>query len=235
MLAIPHLSQVSSMAEIDSKEAQKKSKAGICFRITSHNKHTLYKVIIRVNDESGSACFLLYEDMIMKFIDVLFYKMIQKYKDTTDGSFPDELKVVVGKTMLFRILYSEWNIKHNNHVYQVKMLTEDPGMIETFKKDFYVEENESNFQTPVTNDGSNSKLCYTDVIPFNIEETPESDKAMLSADGDSSIRDKSDGSLGSNGKKKREVIDLDSYHEDESASKKGKNAMVEVKIEKEDA
>ncbi|GKA78924.1 hypothetical protein Tco_0785461 [Tanacetum coccineum] len=43
MLAIPHLSQVSSMAEIDSKEAQKKSKAGICFRITSHNKHTFIK------------------------------------------------------------------------------------------------------------------------------------------------------------------------------------------------
>ncbi|GKC68750.1 hypothetical protein Tco_1101348 [Tanacetum coccineum] len=32
MLAIPHLSQVPSMAEIVSKEAQKKSKAGICFR-----------------------------------------------------------------------------------------------------------------------------------------------------------------------------------------------------------
>ncbi|GJU70331.1 reverse transcriptase domain-containing protein [Tanacetum coccineum] len=32
MLAIPHLSQVSSMAEIDSKEAQMKLKAGICFR-----------------------------------------------------------------------------------------------------------------------------------------------------------------------------------------------------------
>ncbi|GJX39128.1 hypothetical protein Tco_0252431 [Tanacetum coccineum] len=32
MLAIPHLSQVSSMAEIVSKEAQKKSKAGICFK-----------------------------------------------------------------------------------------------------------------------------------------------------------------------------------------------------------
>ncbi|GJT03806.1 retrovirus-related pol polyprotein from transposon TNT 1-94 [Tanacetum coccineum] len=29
-----------SMAVIDSKEAQKKLKAGICFRITSHNKHT---------------------------------------------------------------------------------------------------------------------------------------------------------------------------------------------------
>ncbi|GJV27884.1 hypothetical protein Tco_1384332 [Tanacetum coccineum] len=46
MLAIPHHSQVFSMAMIDSKEAQKKLKAGICFRISSHNKHTwfyLYK------------------------------------------------------------------------------------------------------------------------------------------------------------------------------------------------
>ncbi|GJV13567.1 gag protein [Tanacetum coccineum] len=42
MLAIPHHSQVLSMAEIDSKEAQKKLKAGICFRITSHNKHTWF-------------------------------------------------------------------------------------------------------------------------------------------------------------------------------------------------
>ncbi|GJR11847.1 reverse transcriptase domain-containing protein [Tanacetum coccineum] len=42
MLAIPHLSQVSSMAKIDSKEAQMKSKAGICFGLTSHNKHTSF-------------------------------------------------------------------------------------------------------------------------------------------------------------------------------------------------
>ncbi|GJW48295.1 hypothetical protein Tco_0079941 [Tanacetum coccineum] len=44
MLAIPHHSQVLSMAEIDSKEAQKKLKAGICFRMTSHNKHTWFKL-----------------------------------------------------------------------------------------------------------------------------------------------------------------------------------------------
>ncbi|GJX04587.1 hypothetical protein Tco_0190503 [Tanacetum coccineum] len=42
MLAIPHLSQVSSMAKIDSKEAQMKSKAGICFGLSSHNKHTSF-------------------------------------------------------------------------------------------------------------------------------------------------------------------------------------------------
>ncbi|GKD67526.1 hypothetical protein Tco_1321616 [Tanacetum coccineum] len=191
-----------------------------------------YKVIVRVTNESGSACLLMYEDMIMKFIDVPCYNMIEKYKDCTNGSFPDELKVVVEKTMLFQIDYSDWNIKHNNHV---KMMTEDPAMIETLKKDFYVEVNNVEFQTPVTNGGSNSKLCYADVIPFNIEQTPESDKAMQSADGGSSSKDKSDGESGSNGKQKREVIDLDNYVEDESAAKKGKNAIVEVKVEKPDA
>ncbi|GJT98986.1 hypothetical protein Tco_1094504 [Tanacetum coccineum] len=42
MLAIPLHSQSISMAEIVSKEAQKKSKAGNCFRSPSHNKHTLF-------------------------------------------------------------------------------------------------------------------------------------------------------------------------------------------------
>ncbi|GJV83545.1 hypothetical protein Tco_1523443 [Tanacetum coccineum] len=40
MLAIPNHSQVLSMAMIDSKEAQQKLKAGICFRIASHKKVT---------------------------------------------------------------------------------------------------------------------------------------------------------------------------------------------------
>ncbi|GJU26713.1 retrotransposon protein, putative, ty1-copia subclass [Tanacetum coccineum] len=58
MLAIPHLSQVSSMAKIDSKEAQMKSKAGICFEFSSHNKHTcfyLYKEAQAASSSINSA------------------------------------------------------------------------------------------------------------------------------------------------------------------------------------
>ncbi|GKB34181.1 hypothetical protein Tco_0879123 [Tanacetum coccineum] len=43
MLAIPHLSQVSSMAEIALQRSTNEFEgweAGICLRITSHNKHT---------------------------------------------------------------------------------------------------------------------------------------------------------------------------------------------------
>ncbi|GJZ17346.1 retrovirus-related pol polyprotein from transposon TNT 1-94 [Tanacetum coccineum] len=60
MLAIPHHSQVLSMAEIDSKEAQKKLKAGICFRIASHDKHTWFllsqkKHKLQVQEKKTSA------------------------------------------------------------------------------------------------------------------------------------------------------------------------------------
>ncbi|GJT30865.1 hypothetical protein Tco_0911140 [Tanacetum coccineum] len=60
MLVIPHHFQVISMAVIDSKEAQKKLKAGICFRITSHNKHTWFllsqkKHKLQVQEKKTSA------------------------------------------------------------------------------------------------------------------------------------------------------------------------------------
>ncbi|GJZ51352.1 replication protein A 70 kDa DNA-binding subunit B [Tanacetum coccineum] len=75
-------------------------------------------------------------------------KMIEQYKDFTDGTIPDEFKDMV------------------------KMIIEDPSMIAMFKKDFYVE---------------------------------------------------------------HIVIDLEEYDGDESAAKKGKKAMVEVKLEKNDS
>ncbi|GJT74541.1 hypothetical protein Tco_1041266 [Tanacetum coccineum] len=51
MLAILHHFQAFSMAVIDSKEAQKKLKAGICLRISSHNKHTWFLSLQRNTEE----------------------------------------------------------------------------------------------------------------------------------------------------------------------------------------
>ncbi|GJT20940.1 hypothetical protein Tco_0890877 [Tanacetum coccineum] len=52
MLAIPHLSKAISMAEIVFKGAQKKSKAGICLRTSSHNKHTSFLLSKEAQAES---------------------------------------------------------------------------------------------------------------------------------------------------------------------------------------
>ncbi|GKB88502.1 ribonuclease H-like domain-containing protein, partial [Tanacetum coccineum] len=65
MLAIPHLSQVSSMAKIDSKEAQMKSKAGICFGLSSHNKHTSF---LLSKEAQAASETISQEDMNLKFL-----------------------------------------------------------------------------------------------------------------------------------------------------------------------
>ena len=95
-----------------------------------------YKVIVRVIDDTGSASLLLYEDIILKLIDIPCSKLKAKYGDRADDNFPDELAPIVGKKLLFRFLYSSYNINFNNHVYQVKMISHDEDMIKTFKHGF---------------------------------------------------------------------------------------------------
>ena len=93
---------------------------------------------MRVIDDTGSASLLLYEDLILKLIDIPCYKLREKYGDETD-EFPKELSSIVGKKLLFRFLFSDFNITNNTHVYTVKMLSEDDDMISFFKEGFILE------------------------------------------------------------------------------------------------
>ncbi|GJZ38181.1 hypothetical protein Tco_0584372 [Tanacetum coccineum] len=86
MLAIPHLSQVSSMAEIDSKEAQMKSKVGICFGFTSHNKHTLFLL----SKEAQAASFGIDSK---SFLRACPSSWIPRQLHPTDTSFYNALNV----------------------------------------------------------------------------------------------------------------------------------------------
>ena len=95
-----------------------------------------YKVIVCIIDDTGSTSLLLYEDIILKLIDIPCSKLKAKYGDRADDNFPDELAPIVGKKLLFRFLYSSYNINFNNHVYQVKMISHDEDMIKTFKHGF---------------------------------------------------------------------------------------------------
>ncbi|PWA71499.1 hypothetical protein CTI12_AA280320 [Artemisia annua] len=173
-----------------------------------------YKVIVRVIDDTGSASLLLYEDIILKLIDIPCSKLITKYGDQADDIFPDELAPIVGKKLLFRFLISSYNINFNNHVYQVKMISQDEDMIKTFKHGFINEENDGETKTPTTPVVTANKFNSIDNIPFNIEQTPEVvDQMEKDADGSSS-----------SGKGKRDVINLDEPVEEDVAAKKMKNA-----------
>ncbi|PWA58001.1 replication protein A 70 kDa DNA-binding subunit B [Artemisia annua] len=173
-----------------------------------------YKVIVRVIDDTGSASLLLYEDIITKLIDIPCHKLKAKYGEQADDIFPDELAPIVGRKLLFRFLYSSYNINNNNHVYQVKMVSADESMIKIFKHGFINEDNEGEIQTPVTPAVTTTKVNSLDNIPFNIETTPEVTKGVH----------KDGGSGSSSGKAKRDVIDLDDGMQKDKGSKKLKNA-----------
>ncbi|PWA44636.1 replication protein A 70 kDa DNA-binding subunit B [Artemisia annua] len=173
-----------------------------------------YKVIVRVIDDTGSTSLLLYEDIITKLIDIPCHKLKAKYGEQADDIFPDELAPIVGRKLLFRFLYSSYNINNNNHVYQVKMVSADESMIKIFKHGFINEDNEGEIQTPVTPAVTTTKVNSLDNIPFNIETTPEVTKGVH----------KDGGSGSSSGKAKRDVIDLDDGMQKDKGSKKLKNA-----------
>ncbi|PWA46400.1 replication protein A 70 kDa DNA-binding subunit [Artemisia annua] len=96
-----------------------------------------YKVIVRVIDHTGSASLILFDNMIQRLLDIPCVKLKEQYDD---DDFPTELFILIGKKMLFRFLYSEFNINNKNHVYQVNMISDEKAMIKKFKEGFVYEE-----------------------------------------------------------------------------------------------
>ena len=91
-----------------------------------------YKVIVRVIDDTGSASLLLFDDLVYKLSGV-------QYGEQHEDYFPDELNIMVGKKLLFRIDYTDYNVNNNHHVYQVKMMSDEDTMINSFKAGFITE------------------------------------------------------------------------------------------------
>ena len=79
-------------------------------------------------------------------------------------------------------------------------------------------------QTPEITTAMSSKFGVGEHVPFNIEDTPNNGKGI----------EGSGGSSGNGGNGKRTVIDLDEYEDQEHESKRGKNDLVQVKLEPEE-
>jgi hypothetical protein len=97
------------------------------------------KVIVRVIDDTGSASLVMFDDMISKLYGVSCYGLIKEYGPEVDDYFPAELNTLIGKKVLFRFEYTDFNVSNNNHVYQVKLISNEEAMISYFKKDFIIE------------------------------------------------------------------------------------------------
>ncbi|GJU77493.1 putative reverse transcriptase domain-containing protein [Tanacetum coccineum] len=107
--------------------------------LTSSGVGMRFKVIVRVIDATGSASLLLFDDLVFKLSGEQCVHLIRQHGENYDDYFSEELNVLVGKRLLFRFHYTDDHINNNNHVYQVKMLSQDEAMITMFKKDFILE------------------------------------------------------------------------------------------------
>ncbi|PWA96428.1 replication protein A 70 kDa DNA-binding subunit B [Artemisia annua] len=201
------------------------------WKCKQHNQITAvgmrFKVIVRVIDDTGSASLLLFDDLVKKLCGVTCHNLIKQYGEDHESYFPSELNVMVGKQLLFRFHYTDYNMNNNNHVYQVKMMSEEEIVINAFKTDFITEEpvNAAEMQTPVLSAVKKSKFSSGENIPFNIEATPPTAKGIQDSGDDT----------GSSRSGKRTIIDLDGYDDSKQEAKRlqteGDVQLVEVKKE----
>lgn len=96
-------------------------------------------MIVRVIDEIGSASLVLFDKMVHNLVDVSCAEIMNKPSDLDMDGFPKQLNHMLGKKMLFKFKFPEYNINRNSHVYQVKAMSDDPYHIGFFKKDFLTE------------------------------------------------------------------------------------------------
>ena len=94
---------------------------------------------MRVIDDTGSASLLLFDDLVYKLSGVHCQGLINQYGEQHEDYFPDELNIMVGKKLLFRIDYTDYNVNNYHHVYQVKMMSDEDTMINSFKDGFITE------------------------------------------------------------------------------------------------
>ncbi|GJZ34949.1 replication protein A 70 kDa DNA-binding subunit B [Tanacetum coccineum] len=97
----------------------------------------LFKVILRVIDESGSAPLLFFNNNFVKLSGRTAWEIIEKYNMDPDDYWPEEeLDHIIGKKCLFKLFYSEYNVTKNNHTYRCDSFSEDVELINHFKKNF---------------------------------------------------------------------------------------------------
>ncbi|GKB44610.1 replication protein A 70 kDa DNA-binding subunit B [Tanacetum coccineum] len=73
----------------------------------------LFKIIIRIFDESGSAQVVLFVNNVYKMTKLSAWKIMEEQGMDANQYFPDDLNQIIGKQYLFKIKYSQFN--HNNN------------------------------------------------------------------------------------------------------------------------
>ncbi|GJU24561.1 replication protein A 70 kDa DNA-binding subunit B [Tanacetum coccineum] len=143
-----------------------------------------FRVQVRVSDDSACASFLMFDRDVFNIVKRSAYALKEEEATKPNaGDYPDALNDLLGKTMLFRVDVSRYNLINNYAVYTVGRMTSSELHIKSFIK-LYADEmdevkdvNEDGYET----DGDKEEP----IIETNQNQKP--DTSTPSKDVESSI------------------------------------------------
>nr|GEX25771.1 replication protein A 70 kDa DNA-binding subunit B-like [Tanacetum cinerariifolium] len=94
-----------------------------------------FRVQVRVNDDSAYASFLMFDQDVYIIVDKSAYVLKEEEANKPNATdYPDDLNKLIGKTLLFRVDVSRYNLINNYVVYTVGRMTSSELFIKTFIK-----------------------------------------------------------------------------------------------------
>ncbi|CAH1445070.1 unnamed protein product [Lactuca virosa] len=88
------------------------------------------RIVVRVQDESGSSSFVLFERHVKDLIHRGNQWLMEKIaKDQGRQQIPDEFKILLNKKFVFKVPISMLNLQNNYRVYTVHKLTDDERVL----------------------------------------------------------------------------------------------------------
>ncbi|XP_021974656.1 uncharacterized protein LOC110869735 [Helianthus annuus] len=89
-----------------------------------------FKVHLRVQDETGSVSFGMFDKDVMKLIGSTTNDIRERQVKLDDTeTFPHEISRLVEKKLAFKIEISDYNLNHDYHVYIIQKVCDDPDII----------------------------------------------------------------------------------------------------------
>nr|GEZ10849.1 hypothetical protein [Tanacetum cinerariifolium] len=96
-------------------------------------EYVIYATVHSIQYESGGSAQICIFDGNMSGYTA--WELVEKHGADTATYFLDELNCIIGKKFLFRVKFSEYNHKNNNHVYRCERVTNDEEIITYWKQE----------------------------------------------------------------------------------------------------
>ncbi|GJY76551.1 replication protein A 70 kDa DNA-binding subunit B [Tanacetum coccineum] len=141
-------------------DAQQRDKSYNCENCKKNaDVYPRIKIQIRVQDDSGSASFCLFQTEVAKLLGKSVAYLISKIdKGEQITSYPQDLDSIVNRVFVFKLQVSTYNVNNNYHIFTVDKITDDKEVIKSIlAKQTKEEESESDTLEKESAEGKNKK------------------------------------------------------------------------------